>query len=323
MSVTEIITSIKEEMDRRGGLKAVYFVACGGSLAAIYPGRYCLQSETKKLSVASYSSNEFVYATPAALDKNCLVVCCSLKATPETVEAVKVANKAGAVTIAMTGNTETGMAKVGQHVVVYSNGDSQVYSDSNQSNALRIAFEILHKFEEWPHYAAAMDGFGKIDAMFANAKTRLAPRAKEFGQAFKDDEVFYVLASGPLYGTAYTMSSCHFMEMQWRHAVTVHSGEYFHGTFETTSEDTAMVLLKSTGRTRFLDERVQRFLALRNKHHIIIDAAEIGMDELDPNVAEFFNSIVMIPLERYFVSEMAEVRGHSMDDRRYMWKGEY
>lgn len=323
MSVTEIITSVKEEMERRGGLKAVYFVACGGSLAAIYPGRYCLQSETKTLAVASYPSNEFVHAPPKALNRNCLVVCCSLKATPETVEAVKVANNAGAVSIAMTGNAETGMAKVGQHVVVYSNGDHQVYSDSNQSNALRIAFEILHQFEQWPHYAAAMSAFGKIDAIFASAKQRLGARAKEFAQTFKNDEVFYVFASGPLYGTAYTMSSCHFMEMQQRHAITVHSGEYFHGTFETTSEDTAMVLLKSTGRTRILDERVERFLARHNKHHIIIDAADVGMNELNANVAEFFNSVVMIPLERYFVSEMAAVRGRSMDDRRYMWKEEY
>ena len=33
--------------------------------------------------------------------------------------------------------------------------------------------------------------------------------------------------------------------------------------------------------------------------------------------------VVMIPIERYYVSQMAEVRGHSMDERRYMWKVEY
>ena len=35
-----------------------------------------------------------------------------IKAAPETVEAVKTANAAGAVTIAMTGNMRTGMAKL-------------------------------------------------------------------------------------------------------------------------------------------------------------------------------------------------------------------
>ena len=42
-----------------------------------------------------------------------------------------------------------------------------------------------------------------------------------------------------------------------------------------------------------------------------------------PQISEFFNGIGMIPIERYFVSQMAKVRKHSMDMRRYMWKVEY
>ena len=41
--VTEALGKIKE----RGGLKAVYFVACGGSQAAIYPGKYLLAQKLK------------------------------------------------------------------------------------------------------------------------------------------------------------------------------------------------------------------------------------------------------------------------------------
>ena len=55
----------------------------------------------------------------------------------------------GAVTIAMTGSMETGMAKAGQYVVTYSNGDDQVYSDSNQANSLRIGFELLKQIENY------------------------------------------------------------------------------------------------------------------------------------------------------------------------------
>ena len=38
MSVKEIISEIKVKIDKAGGLKHVYFVACGGSKAAIFPG---------------------------------------------------------------------------------------------------------------------------------------------------------------------------------------------------------------------------------------------------------------------------------------------
>lgn len=152
MNIQQIVADIKAKIDAAGGLKAVCFVACGGSRAAIYPGKYLLDAESRNISVKLYNSNEFVYVTPKALDKQCIVICCSLKATAETVEAVKTANASGAVTIAMTGSADTDMAAAGQYVVLYSNGDNQVYSEGNQAQVLRVCFEILHQFEGYAHY---------------------------------------------------------------------------------------------------------------------------------------------------------------------------
>ena len=310
-------------LEAKGGLKHVYFVACGGSKAAIFPGLYLLQSEAKTFGATTYTSNEFVHATPKELDERCIAVICSLKATPETVEAVKTANAAGAVSIAMTGSMETGMAKVGQYVVTYSNGDDQVYSDSNQSNSLRIGFELLHQFEGWANYDKAMDAYAQLDAMIDEAKQELLPAAQAWAAKVKDEPVFYVLASGSNYGVAYSMCCCHFMEMQWKHAVCLHTGEYFHGPFETTDKQLPMILLMGEGRTRALDERCLKFLQTYAENFITIDFAKINKGRIDPSVVEFFNPVVMIPVERYYVSQMAELRGHSMDERRYMWKVEY
>ena len=245
MEIREMITEIKGRLDTRGGLKAVIFVACGGSQAAIYPGKYLLEREANEIAVSIYNSNEFNYVTPKSLDERCIVICCSLKATAETVHAVERARQFGAVTIAMTGSPETGMAKAGEYVVVYSNGDEQIYSQSNQSMALRLGFEILHQFEGYPLYHEAMAAFDQI-------------------------------------------------------------------------------LLMATGRSRFLDERVLKFLKTYAKRFIVIDAKDTGIEEhIDPRIAEFFNSVVMIPLERFFVEQMSKLCKHSMDDRHYMWKVEY
>ena len=322
-SVKEIVAEIKEKMDKLGGLKHVYFVACGGSKAAIFPGLYLLQSEAKNFSATTYTSNEFVHATPKELDERCVAVICSLKATPETVEAVKTANAAGAVTIAMTGNMQTGMAKVGQYIVTYSNGDDQVYSDSNQANALRIGFELLKQFENWENYDKAMEAYRYIDEIIEEGKKNVLADAKAWAEKYKDEPVFYVLASGSNYGVAYSMCCCHFMEMQWKHAVCLHTGEYFHGPFETTDKKLPMILLMSEGRTRALDERCLKFLRTYAENYIVIDFEKLNGGKIDKSVVEFFNPVVMIPIERYYVSQMAEVRGHSMYERRYMWKVEY
>ena len=215
------------------------------------------------------------------------------------------------------------MAQVGQYVVTYSNGDDQVYSDSNQANALRIGFELLNQFEGYEKYETAMEAYRYIDEIVAEGKEKCLPAAREWAEKYKDEPVFYVLASGPNYGVAYSMCCCHFMEMQWKHGVCLHTGEYFHGPFETTDKDLPMVLLMSEGRTRVLDERCLTFLKKYAEKYIIIDFKELNAGRIAPEIAEFFNPVVMIPVERYYVAQMAEVRGHSMDDRRYMWKVEY
>ena len=322
-TVKEIVSEIKKKMDAKGGLKHVYLVACGGSKAAIFPGLYLLQSEAKPFGATTYTSNEFVHAPPKELDERCVAIVCSLTATPETVEAVKTANASGAISIAMTGSMETGMAQVGQYVVTYSNGDDQIYSDSNQSNSLRIGFELLHQIEDWANYDKAMAAYGEIDAMIDEAKKELLPAAQAWAAKVKDEPIFYVLASGSNYGVAYSMCCCHFMEMQWKHAVCLHTGEYFHGPFETTDKQLPMILLMSEGRTRALDERCLKFLNTYAENFITIDFAKINKGRIDPSVVEFFNPVVMIPVERYYVSQMAVLRDHSMDDRRYMWKVEY
>ena len=321
--IKQIVSEIKENLAPKGGLKHVYFVACGGSKAAIFPGLYLLQSEAKTFSATTYTSNEFVHATPKELDERCVAVICSLKATPETVKAVETANAKGAITIAMTGSMETGMAKVGQYVVVYSNGAPQDYSNSNQACSLRIGFELLHQIEGWDKYDKAMDAYQYINEIVDEAKKECLPAAQAWAEKEKDEPVFYVLASGSNYGVAYSMCCCHFMEMQWKHAVCLHTGEYFHGPFETTDKKLPMVLIMGEGRTRALDERCLKFLKTYAENFIVIDFKELNKGRIDPDVVEFFNPVVLIPIERYYVFQMSQVTGHSMDERRYMYKVEY
>lgn len=323
MEIKQIVSEIKNKMDGAGGLKALYFVACGGSLAAINSAKYLIQCEAKGIATEIFNSDEFIHATPKMLDERCICVICSLKATTETVEAVRLANKYGAVTVAMTGFQDTDMAKNGQYVIVYSNGDSQIYSEGNQALSLKFCFEILKQFEGYENYDAALKAYGHLDEIISDAKEKVLPMAIKFAADFKNDSVFYVLGSGPAYATAYTMACCHLMEMQCKHAVYLHSGEYFHGPFETTDEHVPMILFKSVGKTRSLDERVERFLLKYAPRCMILDLNDLGIEKLDKAVAEYFASVILIPVERFIVSQMADIRGWSMDYRRYMWKFEY
>ena len=96
--------------------------------------------------------------------------------------------------------------------MTYSNGDDQVYSDSNQANSLRIGFELLHQLEGWDKYEKAMEAYQYIDEIVAEGKKNCLAAAKAWAEKEKDEPVFYVLASGPNYGVAYSMCCC----ISWR-----------------------------------------------------------------------------------------------------------
>ena len=86
--VEEILKAKKEA----GGIREVYFVACGGSLGAFYPAKVFLETEGVKLKTGWYNSNEFVHNIPKSFGENTVLILASHKGnTPETVKAAELA----------------------------------------------------------------------------------------------------------------------------------------------------------------------------------------------------------------------------------------
>ena len=119
MDVKEIVAEIKEQMMPLGGIRNIYFIGCGGSMASMFSAFYLMKNEAKAIGTNIFTSNEFVFSTPKGLSNQSVCVLCSKTGTPGTVEAAKVANRSGAVTIALTGADDTPMAKAGKYALVY------------------------------------------------------------------------------------------------------------------------------------------------------------------------------------------------------------
>ena len=226
--ITEILESRKEE----GGIKALYFVGCGGSNGALNPAKTFMERECANIKSALINSNEFVYSTPKDLGKN-VIVClsCHKGNTPETISA-----------------------------------------GENINCALLVAVEQVNQTEWYEHYEDFMDGVGRIDGIVKHACKHVEKRAELFAKEYKDDKIIYTMASGAGYGAAYMQSICIFMEMQWSQSSSIHSGEFFHGPFEITDKEVPFVLQVSEGTNRPLDERALKFLKTYAKRIEVIDA---------------------------------------------------
>ena len=112
------------------------------------------------------------------------------------------------------------------------------------------------------------------------------------------------------------------MEMQWINSAVIHCDEFFNGPFEITEKDTAYLLLKSTGKTRAVDDRAITFLNKFNNHLTVIDGLDYGMGELG-EVSEYFDHSFYSELLGVYNHLLADRRQHPLSWRKYMWKYNY
>lgn len=304
-------------------IDTIYFVGCGGSLSGFFPAKYFLSCEAEKIQVGYINSNEFVYATPKEIGTNAVVILASQRGnTAETVEACKVANIKGAVTIGLTFQIPSPLSEAAQYVIHYEFGDDSIVENQKSSYAFKLAVEFLHQIEGYADYDQMLAALTRLHDVVQNAKEQIVPYAIKYAWEFKDDQVIYTMGSGGSWGSAHQESICIFMEMQWINSSVIHSGEFFHGPFEITDKNTAFLMMKSSGRTRYLDDRALAFIGKFNNRCMVIDGMDYGMGELG-TVSEYLDPLFHTNVIRVFNSLLADARNHPLSVRRYMWKFAY
>jgi fructoselysine-6-P-deglycase FrlB-like protein len=324
MDIMTIAEQVVGKGKKAGGIDNIFFVACGGSLGAFYPAKVFLDLESKKLRVGWLNSNEFVHSLPPSLGPNSVVAVTShLGNTPETIEAAKAARKAGAQVIGLTWAPTSLLPDNCDHVLGYTYGDDKDVAGEKTVMCLKIAVELLNRTEGYAHYDKIYDGVSRIDGIVKRACVQVEKRAESFAREYKDDTFIYTMGSGASWSSAYMESICILMEMQWIHSACIHSGEYFHGPFEITDANTAFLVQIAEGRTRPLDERALNFLKKFAKRYEVLDAKELGLSTIAPEVVDYFNHSLFSNVYSVYNQKLAEARKHPLTTRRYMWKVDY
>ena len=316
--------AIQARIAGQGPVRNVLLVGCGASRADLYPGKFLVTSQARGLHADTFTANEFVHATPAALGEHSVVILCSHSGgTAETVESARIAQNAGALTIALTHNATGDIAAVVDHTIIYEWGDDTRVDNNPMTIALALCLEVLQRVEGYAHYDVFREAIGRIDDIVRAAQEAVRDSADVFARRHQDDSPFYILSSGASYAHAYAFAICSLMEMQWLDAAAIHSGEFFHGPFEITDDDTNFIVLVNEGRTRPLDERVLTFLDHYANKVEIVDSRKLGLAELPDSVVDCFNPVLFYSVLTVYRDALARVREHPVDLRRYMGKVEY
>lgn len=75
MEIKKMVAEMKKKSDKKGGIKNIYFIACGGSLAGLYAGWYLMDREARNFRVGLYNASEFIQTTPKAFGEDTLCIC--------------------------------------------------------------------------------------------------------------------------------------------------------------------------------------------------------------------------------------------------------
>ncbi len=326
MEIRNIIEKIIKSMEADGGLRDVVWIAAGGSHDGHYAAQYFMDRESTVVDSQQITSSEFVYAPPKQVGKNTIAVITSMRGTKETIEAAKIAKELGAVTVSQYVD-ESELTEVCDYNIQYGSiwEDDEDQGKTNAGNALRIAMAIVDIVEGYADYADAMDAFAKIQPAYVRAREYCKPLAEKWAEQMKNEKVITVLASGPAYGSGHIFSTCNLLEMLQVHSPTFNSCDFFHGPFEITDKNQPFFVLVADGRTRKADERAVTFMKKYAGDKVyILDAKELGLDNLKDSVSEYFNHLLFTPiLNNVYMKELSRATGVDYTTRRYMWKVEY
>jgi fructoselysine 6-phosphate deglycase len=302
----------------------VYFVACGGSSAIMYPNKYIMDREAKNLTSDVYSANEFIHRNPRKLGENSLVVLCSMSGTtPETVKAAEFARQKGALTVGFTNQPTSPLAQESEFVVKYEWGTESIAFNTNLGLLYQLTFGVLNVLEGNDKFDKVINSLSNLQTVFEKSNKQYESKALQFGQDYKDEKVIYTMASGANYGIAYSYAICILMEMQWIHSHAVHAGEYFHGPFEIIDKDVPFIILLGLDETRPLDERALDFSKKYGEKLVVLDAKDLDLTGIDEELKGYIAPLVLNNVLRRYAEQLADARNHPLSKRRYMWKVEY
>lgn len=320
--IKELIQTITAESD----INKVVWIGAGGSFGGFTPAQYFMQRKSKQIRSDQFTSNEFVYSTPEYIDNHTLAIICSMRGTPETIEAARVAKGKNAITIALYVD-KSELTNICDYKIKY---QSIALDDSDQEQVnstigLMIAINLINEKEGYDDYNDAMEAFDLIDPIYRKAVEYATPLAKKWAKENQDEDTIYVMGSGPSWGSAYIFSICNIEEMLQINSPTINTCEYFHGPFEVTDKNKSFFLLISAGRTRKADERALKFLQrYGGKKVYVLDAKEIGLDRIKDTVNEYFNHTIFSPiLNNVYMRQLSYATKKDFNTRRYMWKVDY
>jgi fructoselysine 6-phosphate deglycase len=325
-SVTEAAVGQRERVGLVGrsaanGMRNLFLIGCGGSYNDFSAVAFRCDRDAP-FPTFHMNSEEFNRRRPALLGPGSVVLVASHNGTTrETIEAARVARAAGAHVIGFTKNNSTPLAPECDEVFTYSS-DRTILAPKQVLIGMMVT-ALLKETGAKLDFAAFDEAFAAVPAAFEAATEQSEENLHEIAAAFAAEPITYVLSSGPNQGAGYGFAMCYLMEMQWKNASWFNANEFLHGAFEVVQPDTPVLLFKGEDETRAVIDRVESFLNKNTECCRVVDSKDYRLPGVPQSMRGDISSLLLATLSKRLAEHYQAVTGHSMQDRRYMFKTTY
>lgn len=297
------------ELGRRlAGVRQLYFVGCGGSLATLQTARYALDG-LLDVPVDVLHGYDLVWRAPARLGPDSAVVLASYSGeTEDIVAALRFAKERGARTIAIVGGESGGSSTLATECDETIDYGSAAIFEAPVAALVHVAAGMTAAAEE---LARALDD---VPAATRAAFAIEEERAEERARAMLSSRHLYVLGTGPLAPLAYKVALTVVMENIRIGGTWCDASEFRHGPAEglERSQADALVLL-GTDESRTMSERTLAFLTEHGARTQVFDARDY------PEVHPLLTPLVLNLATQWFTVWSAILRGiDDLDERVFM-----
>jgi fructoselysine 6-phosphate deglycase len=324
--ITEAAVAQRERISRSAkaassGMRNLFLIGCGGSYNDFSAAAY-LCDRSARVPTVHLNSEEFNRRRPPLLGPGSVVLVASHNGTTaETIEAARWSRAAGARVIGFTKDETTKLAAECDEVLTY-HSDRTILAPKQILIGLMVTSLLMETGSELD-FVAIDQAYSALPAALELAVQESEARLHEIAASYGAEEITYVLSAGPNQGAGYGFAMCYLMEMQWKHASWFNANEFLHGAFEVVQPDTAVLLFKGEDETRPLIDRVEAFLNKNTKRCAVIDSKDYSMPGVPTAMRGEVTPLLLSTLSKRLAEHYEAVTGHSMRDRRYMFKTTY
>ncbi len=301
------------------GVDNILFTSAGGSLAALEPFSYMMKSMSKIPVFTEIPAELMVTGNALVTDRTLAILTSKSGDTKETVAVAKWLAEKNVTTISFCGEPDSPLKAATTYSICYGE------AEPHDLIAIFVLGRILYKkgeFADYPKFADELKNLGNVLVSVAKASdAKGLAYAKMFDA--KDKEYQIWTGSGMTWGHTYSMAMCVLEECQWLRTKSVNSAEFFHGTIELVEKGVLVCVGMGEGPTRPLDERVIRFVEKHTDQIVVFDTKEYEFPGISDSFRWMLSPVILWAIYERAYKNLAEIRKHTLDIRRYYRRLEY